>query len=46
MTLTDNAREKIEDAVFYAAENGATEKEIKDEFLYAIETANDEGILP
>ncbi len=46
MALTENAKEKIEDAVLYAAENGATEREIKDEFLYAIDIANDEGVLP
>lgn len=46
MTLTDKARMAIEDAVFRAAEDGATEQEIKEEFLYAIEAANDDGILP
>lgn len=46
MALSDRARDAIEDAVFLAAEDGATEQEIKEEFLYHIDNANDEGILP
>lgn len=46
MPLSDKARDAIEDAVFIAAEDGATEEEIKQEFLWAIDTANEDGVLP
>jgi hypothetical protein len=41
----DRARENFLDAVEQMAEAGMTEQEIRDEFVYVLEVANDDGVF-